>query len=360
MKSGTALGGKRPHWGHSWWWVILVMRAVAVDTIPLQMFMPMCNSARRQEHQKRPPSGKPANRPPSASKDLTELIEWAQSDDVNVQFQAARSLADLAIAEFARDSIRTLGGIPPLIRLLSSDMIEVQRCVVTAIANLALSEENQALFAKEGEVVLVPLISIAASVCNEAEEEEMQLNVARALANMAYCNADIEQKLVELGCLSPLMTLCERGSPEVRLEAVAALANLARHEANQRKIVEHGALLHLVAAMRLPEEEELLKQAARCLANISLNIQNEKEVKVRKPVQTHCVHLSWVSQPASGKGDAFLVVRAGERGYQCLDIASAESEPRGEAPCDNGPGKHVPVHRHAGQDCFGGGPSRNL
>jgi hypothetical protein len=247
-----------------------------------QMFMPMCTSATRQEHQKRPPSGKASNRPrpQSASKDVRELVEWANSDDINVQFQAARSLADLAMSDFARDAIRTAGGIPPLVKLLCSDMDEVRRCVVTAIANLALSEESQALLAQE-ENLLSPLISIAASVCNETDDEEMKLNVARCLANLAYCNEKVEADVVELGCLDPLMAMCSSGSPDVRLEAMAALANLARNEGNQRKIVEQGALGHLVAVMKHPEEdEELLKQAARCLANVSLNVYNEKEVKV--------------------------------------------------------------------------------
>ena len=240
--------------------------------------MPMCTSTTKEEHQKRPPSGKYPRTSPSVSNDLKQLIEWADSTDVEVQFQAAWSFADLAITEEVRDRIRSAGGIAPLVRLLSSHRIEIQKCIISAVANLALCEVNQKLLVDEG--VLIPLIAIAKTVCTrESDDEETKLNIARALANLAYCNEKIEIETVEQGGLDPLIFLFQHGSEETRLEAVAALANLARNVSNQRKIVEVGALKELVGVIKSTQQDNLLEQASRCLANISLNARNQDDLK---------------------------------------------------------------------------------
>uniref|UniRef100_A0A7S0W446 Vacuolar protein 8 n=1 Tax=Hemiselmis tepida TaxID=464990 RepID=A0A7S0W446_9CRYP len=252
-----------------------------------EMFMPMCTAATREEHQKRPPSsraGKASSERPqsSYSRDVKELVDWAQSPDVDVQFQAARALADLAMSEDQRPRIVKVGGIPHLIKLLCSagdDRPELQRCVVMAVANLALSEQNQGLLVDAG--VLPPLIELSKKAMTEGYGDvEMQSNLARGLANLAYCNEDLETRVVEQGGLEPLVSWCKSDDEETRLEAFAALANLARHVKNQRKIVEQeGALRELVKAVKVNGQEELLMQTARCLANISLNAENQADLK---------------------------------------------------------------------------------
>eukprot|EP00961_Rhodomonas_salina_P143213 1926969-Rhodomonas_salina.1 len=96
----------------------------------MEMFMPV-SPDKMEEHQKRPPSraGEHPERPSSSSsKDIEELILWAASTDLDVQFQAARSFADLAITEEQRVRIVRAGGLQSLVCLLQSQKTEVQRC----------------------------------------------------------------------------------------------------------------------------------------------------------------------------------------------------------------------------------------
>lgn len=240
--------------------------------------MPMCTAATREEHHKRPPSGKQPQPPSAECKNLRELIDWANAVDPEVQFQGARSLADLAMTSEERPRIVQAGGLQPLVRLLHSDRAEIQLFAVMAVANLALDDANQGLLAAEG--ALDPLIHLALRVSAvDCENVEMQINIARALANMAYCHESNEDLIVRNMGLKPIIFLSQSIHHEVRLEAVAALANLARNKSNQRNIVEQGALGPLVKAMQ-GDEEELQGQAARCLANVSLNEGNQGDIKV--------------------------------------------------------------------------------
>ncbi|EKX55079.1 hypothetical protein GUITHDRAFT_42751, partial [Guillardia theta CCMP2712] len=210
---------------------------------------------------------------------IDELISWAKSEDMEVQYQAARSLADLAIDADQRRHIEHANALQHIVSLLHSPSPEVCECAVMAICNLALDDGLQDKLNQEG--ALKDLVQLAT---NAELSAGMQCHLARALANLAYCNERNEEDIVKSGGLTSLIRMISASNPDVMLEAVAALANLARNPLNQRMIGESGAILHLVNAMR-GNDIEVLRQASRCLANISLNHENEVELCVPEVIE---------------------------------------------------------------------------
>eukprot|EP00802_Teleaulax_amphioxeia_P011348 Tamp_11380.p2 GENE.Tamp_11380~~Tamp_11380.p2 ORF type:complete len:171 (-),score=53.29 Tamp_11380:1412-1900(-) len=87
----------------------------------MEMFKPI-NPAAKEEHQKRPASrAGPDDRPAASAVHLEELISWASSSEVDKQYQAALSLADLAMSSDERMNILNSGAARHLIALLASD-----------------------------------------------------------------------------------------------------------------------------------------------------------------------------------------------------------------------------------------------
>jgi len=214
----------------------------------MEMFMPL-NPAMSEEHQQRPLSrtGPPGRPSKDEMKSISELMRWASSSDLDTQYQAVRSLADLAMSEDQRAHIVHAGASKPLVKMLSADRAEVQLCALIAVANLALNDEGQTSLNTEG--AIQPLIAMS-----EASDPTVQFHAARALANLAFCHEDNEAAIAERG-LPALLALVDSGELMVQQEALAAIANLARNTDNQRKIVESGALASLANVLRSPARD---------------------------------------------------------------------------------------------------------
>mmetsp|Transcript_64599 Transcript_64599/g.154143 ORF Transcript_64599/g.154143 Transcript_64599/m.154143 type:complete len:433 (+) Transcript_64599:279-1577(+) len=249
-----------------------------------EMFMPLGPNI-KEDPEKRPPSragpedGATTARKGSV-KDLEELIVWAGSADIDERYQAARAFADLSMAVEQRTRMVRVGALPSLLSLLASPSFEVQRCAVVAIANLALVDEIQGQLSEAGAIPL--LVALAVVV-----EADMQLQVARALANVAFCHEENEAQIVYAGALTPLLSmLADCADTETRVEAVAALANLARSAIAQRRIVEEGGLGPLVSAIQEYPDEEIVKQVLRCLANLLLLPANTGAVRDAPVIET--------------------------------------------------------------------------
>ena len=155
------------------------------------------------------------------------------------------------------------GACKHLVKLLSAAKIEVQLYALTAVANLALQDDGQEKLREEGAVTAVVLHA-------SSPNSGMQCHAARALANLAFCCESNEVGIVKAGGIPPLLKLIDAPELHTAQEAIAALANLARNPSNQRQMVECGALVPLCAAMRAARcDPELLRQGARCIANVS-------------------------------------------------------------------------------------------
>ena len=86
---------------------------------------------------------------------------------------------------------------------------------------------------------------------------------------LLVCNA-------RAGGIPPLIHLVRNGTESVQVEAIAALANLAVNDANERTIAELGGIPPIIECAR-GSASELCAQAARALRNLSV-LEANKEI----------------------------------------------------------------------------------
>ena len=85
---------------------------------------------------------------------------------------------------------------------------------------------------------------------------------ARTLACHGAADCDAADAIVAAGAIDPLVALVTNGAAGGQKQAVRALQNLARNDANVAAIVAAGAVEPLVALARDAESSESLKDAA--------------------------------------------------------------------------------------------------
>ena len=171
---------------------------------------------------------------------LEPIMFLLQSHDVEVQRAASAALGNLAVnstysvsnlvllssADFhtaipAENKllIVQLGGLEPLIRQMLSTNVEVQCNAVGCITNLATHDENKTKIAKSG--ALVPLTRLARS-----KDMRVQRNATGALLNMTHSDENRTQ-LVNAGAIPVLVSLLSSPDTDVQYYCTTALSNIA-------------------------------------------------------------------------------------------------------------------------------------
>jgi hypothetical protein len=151
---------------------------------------------------------------------LQRLILYAQGSDAGLQREVAEKLANEAVKPERQVQIVELGGLALLLPLTQSPDVEIQRLAAHALANLSVSADNQVRMAKEGGLdMLVRLLKTSTN-------EHIQRQAAKALANLGV-NAENKPLIAAAGGIEPLIALARSPVLPVKIEAIAALANLA-------------------------------------------------------------------------------------------------------------------------------------
>jgi hypothetical protein len=215
---------------------------------------------------------------------LVRLIAYAESADVRLQREVAEKLANEAVKPERQVQIVELGGLKLLIPLTKSSDNEVQRLSAHALANLSVNADNQRLMAGGGAIdALIVLL--------DSSLMQTQRQSAKALANLGVL-LENKRTIAVAGAIPKLVRLTQPEiSIAVKIEAVAALANLAVNDVNEVEIEQAGGIDSIIAALVLAMEyvethvtardreyynaEELIAQCARSLRNLSVNAANK-------------------------------------------------------------------------------------
>lgn len=132
---------------------------------------------------------------------LEPILYLLGSSDVEVQRAASAALGNLAVNADNKLLIVVLGGLEPLIRQMLSANVEVQCNAVGCITNLATHDDNKPKIAKSG--ALVPLTRLAKS-----KDMRVQRNATGALLNMTHSGAPFLLRFIAL-----LFTCSHRREP---------------------------------------------------------------------------------------------------------------------------------------------------
>ncbi|KAK4940004.1 Vacuolar protein 8 [Elasticomyces elasticus] len=202
---------------------------------------------------------------------LEPILYLLESPDIEVQRAASAALGNLAVDGHNKVLIVQLGGLTPLIRQMNSSNVEVQCNAVGCITNLATHEDNKAKIARSG--ALGPLTKLAKS-----KDMRVQRNATGALLNMTHSD-DNRQQLVNAGAIPVLVQLL--GSPDVDVQyyCTTALSNIAVDSANRKRLAQsEPRLVHSLVHLMEGQAPKVQCQAALALRNLASDEKYQLEI----------------------------------------------------------------------------------
>ena len=193
---------------------------------------------------------------PPKDKRLKRLVEQVSSGSLD----AAGALADMRENE-SLVAIARVGGIVPLVALLTAQDPAARAEAARALRSLAINAENKVSIEQAG--AIAPLVTLLKSGTDDQKEQ-----AAGALRNLAVKNAENQEKIAQAGAIAPLVTLVQSGTDGQKENAAGALRNLAFIPKNQVLIEQAGAIVPLVTLVKsgTDSQKEYAADALRCLA----------------------------------------------------------------------------------------------
>ncbi|XP_030830696.1 vacuolar protein 8 [Strongylocentrotus purpuratus] len=200
---------------------------------------------------------------------LPVLIKLLSSNNVEIQCNACGCITTLATSNTNKMAIVSCNGVPPLMALTTSPDIRVQRNAAGALLNLTHIDSNRTVLVSLGAVTTFLTLL-------QSRDTDIQYYCAAALSNLA-----VDEKhrvaVVKEGnhqVIKMLISLLSSPADKVKCQACFALRNLASDDENQVAIVTLGGLPHLHAIMR-DSSKETLSAAIAALRNLSIHRLNE-------------------------------------------------------------------------------------
>ncbi|XP_059170841.1 splicing regulator ARVCF-like isoform X2 [Physella acuta] len=145
--------------------------------------------------------------------DLQEVIDFLSSPDDSTKASAAAHLQHLVYMDDAmKAKTRSIGGIRPLIRLLSHDLVEVHKNACGALQNLSYGKNNndnkRAIKNENGIPELIRLL-------RKTDQEDVKESVTGVLWNLSSCD-DLKQSIIDDGLavlVNSVILKCSSRSP---------------------------------------------------------------------------------------------------------------------------------------------------
>ncbi|KAJ8431291.1 hypothetical protein Cgig2_026267 [Carnegiea gigantea] len=172
--------------------------------------------------------------------------------------RAADAITNLAHENSSiKSCVRIEGGIPPLVELLDSTDIKVQRAAAGALRTLAFkNDENKNQVGVIGNLVhsspnikkevldagaLQPVIGLLSSCCSESQRE-----AALLLGQFAAADSVCKVHIVQRGAVPPLIEMLQSPDTQLKEMSAFALGRLAQDPHNQAGIVQIGGIMPLL------------------------------------------------------------------------------------------------------------------
>ncbi|KAF0521487.1 putative VAC8-vacuolar membrane protein required for the cytoplasm-to-vacuole targeting [Gigaspora margarita] len=202
---------------------------------------------------------------------MEPIMYLLQSHDVEVQRAASAALGNLAVNTENKLLIVQMGGLEPLIRQMLSPNVEVQCNAVGCITNLATHDENKSKIAKSG--ALVPLTRLARS-----KDMRVQRNATGALLNMTHSDEN-RQQLVNAGAIPVLVSLLNSPDTDVQYYCTTALSNIAVDAMNRKKLASSETrLVQSLIGLMDSTSLKVQCQAALALRNLASDEKYQLEI----------------------------------------------------------------------------------
>ncbi|KAK4511233.1 uncharacterized protein ATC70_012447 [Mucor velutinosus] len=202
---------------------------------------------------------------------LDPILFLLQSHDVEVQRAASAALGNLAVNTENKLLIVKLGGLDQLVRQMGSPNVEVQCNAVGCITNLATHDENKTKIAKSDALRL--LVDLAKS-----KDQRVQRNATGALLNMTHTQEN-RQQLVNAGAIPVLISLLGSPDADVQYYCTTALSNIAVDGGNRKKLAQTDSrLVQYLIALMDTKSLKVQCQAALALRNLASDEKYQLEI----------------------------------------------------------------------------------
>ncbi|KAI9031609.1 putative VAC8-vacuolar membrane protein required for the cytoplasm-to-vacuole targeting [Phycomyces nitens] len=202
---------------------------------------------------------------------LDPILFLLQSHDVEVQRAASASLGNLAVNAENKLLIVKLNGLDQLIRQMGSPNVEVQCNAVGCITNLATHDDNKAKIAKSDALRL--LVDLARS-----KDQRVQRNSTGALLNMTHTQEN-RQQLVNAGAIPVLIGLLNSPDADVQYYCTTALSNIAVDAGNRKKLAQTDSrLVQYLIVLMDTKSLKVQCQAALALRNLASDEKYQLEI----------------------------------------------------------------------------------
>ncbi|KAI8644651.1 vacuolar protein 8 [Parasitella parasitica] len=202
---------------------------------------------------------------------LDPILFLLQSHDVEVQRASSAALGNLAVNTENKLLIVKLGGLDQLIRQMGSPNAEVQCNAVGCITNLATHDENKSRIANSEALRL--LIDLARS-----KDQRVQRNATGALLNMTHTEEN-RQQLVNAGAIPILISLLSSHDADVQYYCTTALSNIAVDAVNRKKLAQSDSrLVQYLIQLMDTKSLKVQCQAALALRNLASDEKYQLEI----------------------------------------------------------------------------------
>ncbi|XP_013605517.1 kinesin-like protein KIN-UC isoform X2 [Brassica napus] len=158
---------------------------------------------------------------------VQKILHLIKSEDLEVQIQAVKVVANLAAEESNQVKIVEEGGVEALLTLVqSSQNSTILRVASGAIANLAMNEKSQDLIMNKGGAQLL------AKMVTKTDDPQTLRMVAGALANLCG-NEKFLKLLKEEEGIKGLLTMAQSGNIDIIAQVARGMANFAKCETRE-------------------------------------------------------------------------------------------------------------------------------
>ena len=192
------------------------------------------------------------------------LISFIISDDVSCQRVGAFGLGTICGHDEHRVAMMAAGSYEPLSSMANNREVEleIRRCALFAIVNLASSSQNHLNLIAEG--ALPMLLSLFSS-----DDSSMRSLSALVISRIAV-NPEYRQTVSTEGGLEPVLYLSRTEDTEMQRMLLPAIASLSFVQSNQSNICKKGGLANLVAHIgKYDRDPESSRLACCAVANLS-------------------------------------------------------------------------------------------
>ncbi|KAG2328971.1 hypothetical protein Bca52824_000151 [Brassica carinata] len=212
---------------------------------------------------------------------VQKILHLIKSEDLEVQIQAVKVVANLAAEESNQVKIVEEGGVEALLMLVqSSQNSTILRVASGAIANLAMNEKSQDLIMNKGGAQLL------AKMVTKTDDPQTLRMVAGALANLCG-NEKFLKLLKEEEGIKGLLTMAQSGNIDIIAQVARGMANFAKCETREimqgrRKgrslLLEEGALEWLTSNSHI-ESASTQRHIELALCHLAQNEENANDFK---------------------------------------------------------------------------------